>query len=151
MKSRERTAGGEGFLFSIHSLICVHQRFLKFCIVGGTGTLLHFSILYLLTEFVGILYVFSAAVAVIAASSSNYTLNHIWTFKQPVKNHVIGWTKYQSTGLITDVLYLIILAVLVEMIGLWYVLGAILSLVTVAPIRFIIVSKWIWGRPKTLE
>ena len=124
-----------------------HRRFGKFCIVGLLGTIIHFVILYGLTDLVGLFYLLSAAVAVTVVSTNNYLLNHIWTFKKrAIKNHTIGWSKYMTTSLITDAMYIGLLAFFVELVGLWYILGAFLSLCTVAPIRFIVVSKWIWGR-----
>jgi dolichol-phosphate mannosyltransferase len=58
-----------------------YQKFLKFCIVGGIGALITFSITWLATEFIGFWYMFSLVIAVIIATISNFTLNSLWTFK----------------------------------------------------------------------
>ena len=43
-------------------------------------------------------------------------------------------------------MYIGLLALFVEIVGLWYILGAFFSLLIIVPLRFIIVSKWIWSR-----
>lgn len=130
-----------------------YKKFGKFCFVGASGTAIHFAILYGLTEWLGLFYLISATIAVLAASTNNYLLNHIWTFKDSdsarsfgVKDHAIGWLKYNSTSLIIDAMYIGLLALFVELFGLWYILGAFLALCATTPMRFMIVSKWIWGK-----
>ncbi len=124
-----------------------YRRLVKFCVVGASGTAINFAVLYSLTDFVGLFYLASAIIAVIIASTSNYILNDIWTFKgSRVGSSIVGWLKYNSTSLITDAIYIGLLALFVEIVGLWYMLGAFLSLLIIVPLRFIIVSKWIWGR-----
>lgn len=58
-----------------------HQKFLKFCIVGGIGALITFSLTWILTEEFKLWYMASLLLAVVVATISNYTLNTIWTFK----------------------------------------------------------------------
>jgi len=123
------------------------KRFIQFCLVGATGTVIHFAVLILLTELLGLLYLISAITAVVVASTNNYILNHIWTFKdKAVGNHFVGWIKYNSTSFITDTMYIGLLALFVEIVGLWYVLAAALAIGIIAPIRFVIVSGWIWNK-----
>ena len=123
------------------------QRFIKFCLVGASGVAVHFAVLYSLTDFAQLFYLLSAITAVIIASISNYILNHVWSFRDrrsAVKNHFIGWLKYNSTSFITDAMYIGLLAFFVEIVRLWYMLGAFLSLLLIVPLRFTIVSRWIW-------
>jgi len=58
-----------------------YQKFLKFCIVGGIGAVITFSLTWILTEMFSLWYMFSLVLAVIVATISNFTLNTIWTFK----------------------------------------------------------------------
>ncbi len=58
-----------------------YQRFIKFCIVGGTGSLETFGITWLFTEIGGLWYMASLIIAVVVATVSNYTFNTIWTYR----------------------------------------------------------------------
>lgn len=58
-----------------------YQRFIKFCVVGGIGTLIYMLMTWLLTEFAGLWYMVSLAIATVVATIWNYNMNVRWTFK----------------------------------------------------------------------
>ena len=57
-----------------------YNRFLKFCMVGGTGSVITFGTTFILTEYAHLWYILSLAIAVVIATFVNYTLNCVWTF-----------------------------------------------------------------------
>jgi hypothetical protein len=62
-------------------MIKKYARFIKFCIVGGSGALITFGITYLLTEYYHLWYILSMVIAVAIATVWNYNFNLLWTFK----------------------------------------------------------------------
>jgi len=62
------------------------KQFIRYCIIGGIGAIIHYSVLILLTELVGIHYLMSAWGAIACAVCFNFTGNKFWTFKQQLKN-----------------------------------------------------------------
>ncbi len=64
-----------------------HNRHLmaKYAVVGFTGAVVDFGLLYILTEYIGWHYLLSATVSFIFAASVNYNLNRTWTFKSKGK------------------------------------------------------------------
>ncbi len=66
-----------------------HFRFLKFCIVGGSGIIVNEGLLFLLTELFGWYYLFSGIVSIEASILSNFFLNNMWTFKDRKKGSVL--------------------------------------------------------------
>jgi len=46
-------------------------RWLKFGVVGVVGTFIHFALLYTLTDVVGLVYILSAILSVVVASTVN--------------------------------------------------------------------------------
>ena len=126
-----------------------HQHIIKFGLIGLSGMGIHFPLLYVLTDIVGLWYIWAAIIAIVVASTSNYILNHKFTFKdRAVKNHVIGWAKYQVLSAITDSMHIGLLAFFVEVIGLWYILGTAIAIVTIFPVKFGIASTFIWQRER---
>jgi len=128
-----------------------HQRFLKFAIVGATGIIVNFSILYFLTERIHFWYLASATLAVVVAASSNYLQNHYWTFAEKRENNpniFIGWLKYLVAVGVTEVLYLGIMYLFTSIIGLWYMLSAVCALAITTVLRFITADRVIWGAKK---
>lgn len=124
-----------------------YKAIIKFGSIGASGALIHFTLLYTFTDIAGLWYIFSAILSIIAASTSNYILNHLWTFKdRGISNHILGWTKYQVMSGITDLMYLGMLALFVEIFGFWYMLGALLAILIIFPVKFIVASTIIWSK-----
>ena len=60
----------------------VFEQYIKFLICGIIATVVNLSVLYILTEFFDVWYIFSAVIGVLAGSTSNFKINRDWTFKQ---------------------------------------------------------------------
>ena len=56
------------------------RQILKFGVVGGGAFLIDYSVLYLLTEFVGIHYLISSVISFIVSLIFNYILSIYWVF-----------------------------------------------------------------------
>ena len=56
-------------------------KFLKFGVVGASGFVIHGGLLYLLRDVVGINQFLANVIGFVAAASSNYVLNRVWTFR----------------------------------------------------------------------
>lgn len=124
-----------------------YRALIKFGFIGASGALIHFSLLYVLTDWARLWYIASAIFSTIAASTSNYILNHKLTFTdRNIANHILGWTKYQVMSGVTNVTYLGLLALLVEVAGLWYMAAAFLSALVIFPVKFILASTAIWSK-----
>jgi putative flippase GtrA len=55
-------------------------KYVKFCIVGGTGALITLGVTWFLTEKVGLWYMGSLVIATLIAMTSNFLFNNYWTF-----------------------------------------------------------------------
>lgn len=64
----------------IFSDITIIEKFIKFCVVGGSGVIVDFSVTYLLKEKARINKYIANSLGFICAATSNYILNRIWTF-----------------------------------------------------------------------
>jgi putative flippase GtrA len=56
-------------------------KFIKFCVVGGSGVIVDFGITYLCKEKIRLNKYISNSIGFMVAASSNYILNRIWTFE----------------------------------------------------------------------
>lgn len=56
-------------------------KFIKFGVVGASGFVIHGGLLYLLRDVVGINQFLANVIGFVAAASSNYVLNRVWTFR----------------------------------------------------------------------
>lgn len=124
-----------------------YKAFIKFGLIGLFGAIIHFIVLYSLTDIAGLWYILSAVVSIVTASTVNYVLNHKYTFQErQISNHLVGWLKYQLMSGITDGVYLGILALLTEVFGIWYLLSALIAVSLIYPVKFIVASTLIWSK-----
>ena len=123
------------------------KEFFKFAIVGGIGTIINISILYLLTEKVGIYYMFSAIISFIIAMTSNFILNKVWTFKENIK--LKAGKKYLQFGLVSIIalfVNLIFLYLFTEILGIYYIFSQILAIGIALIINFLGNKLWTFSK-----
>jgi len=123
------------------------NEFFRFAIVGGTGTIITVLILYLLTEKVGIYYIFSAIISFIVAMTSNFFLNKVWTFKENIKLNV--GKKYLQFSLISVSALLVNLFFLyffTEVFGIYYLISQILAIGIAFIINFLGNKIWTFSK-----
>lgn len=58
------------------------QRFMRFAVVGVTGTLVDFVLLVVLRELLGLPVLIANTLSYSAGIVNNFTLNRLWTFKE---------------------------------------------------------------------
>lgn len=97
------------------------RLFLGYIVCAGIATVVDFLFLYALTEFFGLHYLISAAIAYVFGMTTNYTLNKIYNFKNKSSEVKKQFLLFIFVALIGLGLNQIILYILVERFGLWYI------------------------------
>lgn len=113
--------------FGVETKVESHQVFLKYCLVGAIATIVDYSLLFGLTEFLGLWYMFSATFGFIGGATTNYLLNRIWTFENNDKRIGRQVGIFLMIAGIGIILNNGILAVGVEIFGIWYMLAKVIS------------------------
>ena len=75
-------------------------KFIKFGIVGASGMLVHFSVLYLFKEVVGLNPFLANTIGFVTAATTNYILNRIWTFHSQEKQVAVEYLKFILVSII---------------------------------------------------
>ncbi len=75
-------------------------KFLKFGVVGASGMVVHFGVLYLFKEVVGLNPFVANTLGFITAATTNYILNRIWTFRSKEKQVAVEYLKFILVSLI---------------------------------------------------
>lgn len=75
-------------------------KFLKFGIVGASGMVVHFAILYLLRDVAHINEFVANTAGFITAATTNYFLNRIWTFRSRDQQVGIEYLKFFLISLV---------------------------------------------------
>lgn len=123
-------------------------RLLKFCMVGGMGFFLNIGMLYGMTES-GLYYMASAVIATVITMTYCYTWNNYWTFKSKwkgAKAYLQGLWKYAIVAFIGDGLSFGLLVLFTEVVGMWYMVSAVIAVFIVAVFRYVVVRRLIWRK-----
>ena len=75
-------------------------KFLKFCVVGGSGVFVDFGATYLFKEKVKLNKYLSNSIGFLLAASSNYYLNRIWTFSSQNENIILEYADFIMVSLV---------------------------------------------------
>ncbi len=107
-------------------LIYKNKLFIKYVIVGGTGAIVDFAVLYFLTDFFQIYYLISATISFILSGTLNYYLNRKWTFRSKGKKRR-QLPVFFIIALIGLSINNFIMYVLVEKFAFWYIYAKIVA------------------------
>lgn len=86
-------------------------RFLRFCIVGASGTVIDFGLTWLCKEILKIPKFIANSIGFVVSATNNYILNRIWTWNSTNENVATEYTKFfivslVGLGLNTLILYM---------------------------------------------
>ena len=89
-------------------------KFLKFCVVGVTGTVVDFGLTWICKEKIKIPKFVANAIGFVVAATSNYFLNRWWTWGSTNSQVGVEYTKFFAVSLIGLGLNTLILYILHE-------------------------------------
>jgi len=124
------------------------KQFLKYLIIGFMGTGLDFLILYSLTEYAHFYYVLSAIVSVAIVFWLSFIANKFWTFENKKGKYFVQFVKYLFSRTAGYAINLIILILLVEIFGLWYLFAKVFATAAAAIWNFLTARKWVFPEEK---
>ena len=126
----------------------VPGRFISFAFVGGTGLVVHFAVLTTLFEFLGISFWASQGAATLVATSSNFFLNNVLTYRDQRltgRRLFVGWLSFNLVCLIGALGNVGIANWLFEHDNFW-VVSALAGIAITTVWTYAMSSIFTWGR-----
>ena len=124
------------------------RRFVKFCLVGGSGVLVNMGLLWFLTEIVGLFYLLSSAIAVETAIVNNFVWNDVWTFHDRRRP---GWGervrrlgKFNAVSIAGLGINIAVLWLFTEQLGFHYLVSNLFGIVAATLWNFFMNAMWTW-------
>ena len=124
------------------------ERFLeiaRFCFVGGVSFLMDYSILFALTEFAGVYYLYSSAISFSITVVFNYWLCVIYVFKGAGKQSARQAIIFFGTGVVGLVLNQLCMWFFVDVAGVYYMIAKIFATAIVTIWNYITKRKAVRG------
>lgn len=121
----------------------VIKEFFKFISVGLIGTFVNIIILYSLTEYYNVYYLYSAFISFVVAVTVNFILNKIWTFNEKISYKIFQkYIKFFSVSLVALSVNMLFLILLTEVFGIYYIYSQVLAIGVSLIINFIGNKIW---------
>ena len=127
-------------------LITHLPRLLRFGLVGGSGIVVNYTLLYLLVERAGMHYLPASAVATEASILSNFMLNDRWTFRDVAGNgrrlgRAARYNLIAGGGLLLSVA---VLGLLTGLLNLHYLLANLFAIGVATLWNYVANWRWTW-------
>ena len=136
-------------LYRVEALKVDFLRLIKFSIVGVIGAGINTGFLWFLTDFVGLFYLVSSAVAIEIAIIIQFLMNDRWTFKERKTTlarqfikRILKSNLWRSGGLVVNIG---ILYLFTEYMGVYYLLSNIFGIICAFLLNYILESRLTWG------
>jgi len=121
------------------------KRFIKFGIVGGSGTVVNLGVQYLLT-LAGMHYIFAGVIATEISIINNFLLNNFWTWKDnpaKTKRSFLGrLLKYNSSMIITGIVQNLLMIFFTEIFNVNDLISKFIAIVIITFVNYIIHYFW---------
>ncbi len=102
-------------------------KIIKFGFVSGIATVIDILVLWLFTSVFGVYYLTSAVLAFVIGSTTNYSINYVWTFSGAKHGKAKGLASFMGIGAAGLVITLGIMGLLVEFFGIHYLVARIIA------------------------
>ncbi len=113
------------------------KQILKFTVVGGLAFVIDYGLLYVLTEFIGIHYLISSIISFTVSVIFNYIMSITWVFDVTKKQGVKEFIVFIILSVIGLGLNELIMYLMVDIIGIHYMISKLFSTGIVMVYNFI--------------
>jgi dolichol-phosphate mannosyltransferase len=129
------------------------KRFLKFCVVGASGTGVNLGLLALFVEIGGLNEILSVALSYEISIITNFILNDFWTFSD---RRTPGWRSFLTRGYKFNLVSLVgwginlaVFAIAFKIVEIQYILSEVLAIACAMLWNFFANVLWTWRvKPK---
>lgn len=118
-----------------------YLEMMRFIIVGAITFVVDYGLLYISTEYIGLYYMYSTAIAFIAAVIFNYWLCVIYVFKNVQRQTSKQAIFFVGSSVVGLGLNQICMWFFVEIFGIYYMLAKIISIIIVMAWNYIMKRK----------
>ncbi len=113
----------------------------KYLVVGAIGTVTHLSLLYISVEYLRMPPLLASCAAFVWVVMQSYILNRNWTF-QSKREHASALPRYLAVSGIGFLTNLSIMFVMLNIMGLWYMLAQASAAIVVPAMNFLLNTFW---------
>lgn len=118
------------------------RQFIKFSLVGASGTIVDWVFYFIFTRWLGIFYLIAKALSFVIAAINNYAWNRIWTFRSKEKNITGEFAKFFLVSLVGLGLNVLIMYLAVDKLAISDLWGLVIATAAVMFWNFFANKLW---------
>jgi len=125
------------------------KKIIRFIIAGGTAAIVNFSLLYFFTDILGFWYLLSSVLSFAISLFANFCLQKFWTFGDNDKGKNILYkqlTIYVLLALFNLMANTVLMYILVDIFGLWYMLAQFFIAALIATWNFLVYKFFVFNQ-----
>lgn len=123
-----------------------YKRIIKYLIAGGTSALVDLSLLYILTDILGIWYLISACLAFATAFFVSFFLQKFWTFRDGDKEVMYKQMgAYSGVAMANFLINIALMYALVDGFKIWYMLAQFMASGLIAIESYLVYNFFIFN------
>ncbi len=133
-------------MVKLKPLAWIPVQFVKFCMVGSIGGVIHLGVLYILTEYFHIWYILSAAIGFTAGVINNFILNKYWTFQDRAPQIPRQFVSFFVISVVSLAINLSVLYILTEYVGIWYMAAQLMAILVALSNNYLSNRRFTFGQ-----
>lgn len=122
------------------------NQILKFGVVGGLAFVIDYTLLYILTEFLGIHYLISSVISFTVSVIFNYIMSIKWVFDVNREQGVKEFVVFVVLSIIGLGINSLIMYLMVDIMSIYYMISKLVSTAVVMVYNFITRKIFVEGR-----
>ncbi|MFT5207974.1 MAG: dolichyl-phosphate beta-glucosyltransferase [Candidatus Omnitrophota bacterium] len=126
----------------IKTLIHKFLPFIKYCVVGVSGTMIDVGSLYVLVEYLNVHLIAAITIAFVLSVINNFTWNKLWTFRNQSSNYKKLFIKFCIVACGGLILTNISMCILVTVAKIWYIYAKLITSGFVLTWNFLANKYW---------
>lgn len=127
------------------------KPFIKYCIVGLSGTAIDVISLFVLVEIFYFNVIIGSICSFIIAATNNFLLNKVWTFRNKSNNFRKLFIKFLLVSVFGFILTVISMYIFVNIIRIWYILAKLITSAVVLVWNFLGNKLWTFSNKNNLN
>ena len=124
--------------------------FIRFSLVGLSGTVVALGGMWLFTEIVGLHYMLAGVITSFLSVTNNFIGNDLWTFNRQKSYRLapllLRWSKFGLSRAGSLALGMGVLVFFTDVLGLHYMVSTLLSIAVSVLLNYLTSRKWVWGQ-----
>ncbi len=120
---------------------------LRYVVAGLTGAGTQIGLLYIFTDLLNVWYIYSSVIAFVSAIVVSFLLQKFWTFKDKATDNIHHQAfKYLITAVSGLLINTVLMYVLVDLFGLWYILAQIIIGAVIMVFNFLMYKLFVFHK-----